>query len=148
MATTNYDLIILDILNAMKAQGWKRFPTSTDLLKALKAGISKETLIQHFSIVLSKYSTPMEAYMAGHGANLRIHKSMYPYLLNGTGIGYTAWSATEADQKKLYGYSQADLDALSAANPEKYITDYWTFVGSGGLQGWKPRTKDAFGNWL
>ena len=139
---------ITNILAAMRAMGWNRFPSETDLHEALSYGVTEEMLVEHFRVVLAKYAGPNEAAQAGHHANLRLQKNSFDALIDGRGIGFTAWSATEADQKAFFGYTQADIDALSAQHPERLITDYWDFVESGGAQGWEPRVKDAFGNWL
>ena len=137
-----------NVIGAMRIMGWDRFPERASLHDALAYGVTEAMLVAHFAAILAKYPSAAEAAQAGHGANLRLHKTAYDLLIDGRGIGYTAWSATEADQRALYGYSQSDIDALSAQHPEKLIEDYWDFVESNGARGWKPRTKDAYGNWL
>ena len=139
---------ITGILAAMRAMGWNRFPSETDLHEALAYGVREGMLVEHFRRVLAKYAGPNEAAQAGHHANLRLHKNSFDPLIDGRGIGFTSWSATPEDQKAFFGYTQEDIDKLSGQYPERLITDYWDFVESGGAQGWTPRQKDPFGNWL
>lgn len=139
---------VANVLGALRLQGWTRFPEEGDLSKALAYGVTEAMLVAHFAAILAKYPSAAEAARAGHGANLRLHKTAYDMLIDGRGIGYTAWSATPEEQRALFGYSQADIDKLSGEHPEKLITDFWDFVESGGAKGWTPRQKDAFGNWL
>lgn len=137
-----------NILGALRLQGWTRFPEEGALAKGLRYGVTEPMFAEHFARILAKYPTAAAAAQDGHHANLRIHPSMYDMLIDGRGRGYTAWSATPEEQVALFGYSQADIDALSAAHPERLITDYWDFVESGGVRGWKAREKDAFGSYL
>ena len=139
---------VANVLGALRLQGWTRFPEEGDLSKALAYGVTEAMLVAHFAAILAKYSSAAEAAQAGHGANLRLHKTAYDMLIDGRGVGYTAWSATPEEQRALFGYSQADIDKLSGEHPEKLITDFWDFVESGGVRGWKPREKDAFGSYL
>lgn len=139
---------ITGILAAMRAMGWNRFPSETDLHGALAYGVPEEALVEHFRRLLSKYAGPNEAAQAGHHANLRISKTSYDALIDGRGVGFSVWAATPEEQRAFFGYTQEDIDKLSGQYPERLITDYWDFVESGGAQGWTPRQKDPFGNWL
>jgi hypothetical protein len=131
----------------MAAQGWDRFPSIADLGRAFAAGASAETLLSHFAAVLAKYASPQDASGAGHGANLRIDKSLAGLLAEGNAVGYTAWSASEDEQRALFGFTQADIDAASSLpeNRHKLITDFPLFKATGGELGWRPRAGDPRG---
>lgn len=135
---------IAEIRNEMSAQGWTQFPTNSTLAGALAFGVPASVIVEHFGKVYDKLPND-----PSHLVNiLRLDTTLYPYLLDGTGIGYVPWLATPAEQEKLFGYTQADVDAASTANPEKYIDDYPLFVSSGGTQGFYLRKKDANGYYL
>ena len=139
-----------DVEAMLKAQGLWLPAMRFEIEKALRDGLPANTIVRHYAKVVSKYENLAAANMAGHFANFRLSKDLTEKLKSDPSkwIGYTAWSATPEEQKKVHGYTQADIDAASTANPEKFITDYPLFVESGGKKGWKPRKKDANGYYL
>lgn len=139
---------ISEVRAGMVAQGWDRFPAIADLGRAFAAGASVETLLAHFAKVIRKYPSATEAYRAGHGANLRIDAKLAALLAEGRAIGFTAWSATEDEQRELFGYSQSDVDAASSLpeNRHKLILDFPLFKATNGEFGWRPRAGDPRGH--
>lgn len=139
-----------DVEAMLKAQGLWLPAMRIEVEKALRGSVPASVIVQHYAKVVSKYENLAAANAAGHFANFRMSEDLIGKLNSDPAkwIGYTGWSATPEEQKKAHGYTQADIDAASAANPEKFITDYPLFVSSDGKKGWKPRKKDSFGNWL
>lgn len=133
---------IADIRNALFYQGWTQYPTNGTLIDALEAGVPVSTIIDHFGKVIAK-GIPQGTHMVNI---LRLDASLYPYLLDGTGVGYVPWLATPEEQRALFGYTQADVDAaagaLRALDPPMELVDYVAYRDSGGVLGCRPLGTD------